>query len=139
MTVFALSESDKRILNEVLREMKQGRVNKPIENRTPQDLGSPEVYIALPPSEGIPGLSPTGGIGTATGSPAEAGDTPGSAECDLYRILANQTTGTPELRATGKTKTVYNLSEKAITQIWISIRRTKFGLWVVDCPCEVVV
>ena len=133
MTVFALSESDKRILQEVLTEMKQGRVNKPIENTTPQDLGSPEVYIALPPSGGIPALSPTGGIGTATGSPAEAGDTPGSAECDLYRILD----GT--LRSTGKTKTVYNLSEKAITQIWISIRRTKFGLWVVDCPCEVVI
>lgn len=81
---------------------------------------APEVYIALPQeSTGIPAM--TRGIGTGSGGT----DTPGSATCDVYKIVDG------ELESTGLSKEVFNLTDSAIPHDWILILRDKFGRWVV--------
>ncbi len=70
---------------------------------------SPDVYIAKTPDGGIP---------------ARDGDTPGNAECDLYRIQDG------ELSSMGITRKIYNLSLAIIEDEYISVMRTKGGAWI---------
>jgi hypothetical protein len=86
------------------------------------DQFTPEVYIALTPSNGIAPLSIQAGTSTGTGT----GDAPGSAECEIWRIIDNNLTpmDIPD-------KTVYNISTNVIPgQTWIVVLRTKDGVWL---------
>lgn len=83
---------------------------------------TPEVYVALTPSGGIPALAEGSDVGTAFG----AGDTPGSASCQIYQRLPD---GTLQV-ITGLTRTVYNLSESAVDGTsWVLVVRDKYGNW----------
>lgn len=92
---------------------------------------TPEVYVARTPPGGIPALD-------AQGTGTSDDDSPGSATCDLYRIVQDFGAGTgtaddgpPSLRPTGRTKLVYNLSEAAVDgDAWVLVVRDKFGNWV---------
>ena len=93
-----------------------------------EDHQAPEVYIAYPQTHaGIPVLL---SAGTGTGESDSDYDEPGKAECDIYKIVENDTTGDPELHDAGFSKDVYNLTPSAIDQDWVSVARTKFGKWL---------
>ena len=70
---------------------------------------SPDVYIAKVPSTGIDALD---------------GSTPGSKECDLYRIQDG------EMSSMGITRTIYNLSINAIAESYVLVTKTKGGSWI---------
>lgn len=92
--------------------------------RDGDDSMAPEVYIALVPAAGIPGLdSATSGSGSD--NPPTEGDRPGSASCNIYKIIDGQLRPIP-----GLTRTVYNLSESTIDSDWITVQREKFGTWL---------
>lgn len=88
------------------------------------DSMAPEVYIALPPFGGIPGLTSVA-AGTSSDNPPTEGDRPGSALCTICKIVDGAL-----IEVTGLSRTVYNISEADITQDWIVIERDKFGNWV---------
>jgi hypothetical protein len=95
-----------------------------------EDHQAPETYIAKPQTvDGIPKLLPSGS-GTGTDVSGSAYDEPGKADCDIYQILIDGTTGDPELHLIGLNLTVYNITESDLDQAWIVVTRTKFGKWV---------
>lgn len=105
---------------------------------------TPEVYVALVPLGGIPALyfgwDPAPTV-TGTGSVVDGitgtgpqSDRPGSAECQIWKIV-DDGTGLKILERVGNlTQTVYNLSTSSISQQWVSIHKTKFGHWIVSNP-----
>lgn len=129
-----LTDDDYRVLKELLTQFRLGRVpgvSTRIGNLdTEMDYQAPEVYIALPPIDGIPALDKGNEIaGTGSGER----DVPGSAVCDIYQTIIHPTTKLPELWPVPDfTKLVYNLSGEDIAQDWVVIKRTKFGRWVVE-------
>lgn len=114
MPVIFLSEKDRDLLQELLDKERGDRVNTP--SRPPMDRSweeaedhqAPETYIALPPAGGIPAMSFNEGATTGTSDDVY---TPGSADCDIYKIVDGVLTDT------GFTKTVYNLSFRDISQV----------------------
>lgn len=72
---------------------------------------SPDVYIAKVPDTGIDALS---------------GTTPGSEECDLYRIQDG------ELSSIGITRKIYNLTTDRIETSYVPVMRTKSGAWIAN-------
>lgn len=122
---FFLTAEDVATLKFVISEwrgrLRNARHRRGTENSFDQDFPSPDVYIAKPQSGGgIPALTPGAGTGT------DAGDMPGSALCDIYQLTE---TG---LVFTGWAELVYNLSDSAISQRWITIKRDKFGSWLAE-------
>lgn len=92
------------------------------------DPPAPETYIALVGESGIPAATgdPYRLSGTGTDSTLDniEGDIPGSAECDIYRIVRGS------LHPVFLRKVVYNLSSSAVSQGWITVVRDKFGSWI---------
>lgn len=134
---FLLTEKDRDLVNELLAEARRARRNPPLRMVPSQeDPQAPEVYIALTPALGIPALVADENYGTGTGSGTGTlmggANTPGSAECSIYRIL--QTEGVDDLWAVpGVTRKVFNLSETAVPgNRWVKVSRDKFGSWLVD-------
>lgn len=125
--IFGLTRADRDLLDELHRRFGTLRENAP-SARLPIDITdeppqAPEVYIALVPSGGIPACEGT----TGTGGPGYvAGDIPGHADCDIYRLV-NET-----LYFTRKRQRVYNLAPTAISQQWAEVSREKYGIWVVS-------
>jgi len=121
---FLPDEADQRILKEVVRQFRAGIRNPQQQNVPPtDDPQAPETYIALPPLQGISALSRVG-----TADIPQEGDTPGSADCEIYKIKSD---GTLEKVSTF-TQKVYNLSATGIDQEWVQIARDKFGFWIAD-------
>lgn len=123
-----ISEEDWAILRKVVelnRNIVQNSTNRPnTQFLDGDDSMAPEVYIALPPSGGIPALDSIT-VGTSSDNPPAEGDRPGHAVCNIYQIVDG------ELKLiSGITRTVYNLSESEIAQDWILIQRDKFGRWL---------
>jgi hypothetical protein len=116
------TEQEMQVLREVIRANLSTRQNPPIA-KTSDDLGaqSPEVYVALPPSGGIPGLTR---VGTDTDPDPAAGDTPGSATCDIYKLKKDGT-----LTIAFKDRKIYNFAETSVNFDWILVTRDKFGTW----------
>jgi hypothetical protein len=85
-----------------------------------QNWFTPETYIALPPTNGIPAIS------QATGGTPQEGDKPGSAKCNIYRLVNGA------ISAWGYQEKVYNLTSNNIPQQWILVTKTKDGTWI--CP-----
>jgi len=99
---------------------------------------TPEVYVALVPSGGIPALDfgeGSGGTGTGTdvgvitGTGLQA-DTPGSARCQIWKIIPDGLGDFTIVRVGNQTQLVFNLSTTAIDQQWVSIHKTSFGRWI---------
>ena len=131
-----LSTTDVALLQHVIDKERRDRVNLP--PRPPmersfseaEDHQAPEVYVAKPQTDaGIPKLLPSG-TGTGTDVSGSSYDEPGVAECDIYQILVDATSGDPELHVIGLNLNVHNLSASDLEQGWITVIRTKFGKWV---------
>lgn len=122
-TAFILNENDALVLRQMVSEFKSRFKNQNNRPRVTEELGqTPEVYIARTPDTGIAALTAT--VGTATAS--LDGDTVGSAECAIYRILDNALQP-----ISVAPQTVYNLSPTAVAKnIWTPVARDKFGSWL---------
>lgn len=124
-----VSDADWEVLKRLVaanKDMLQSS-QRPLTNnqfRDGDDSMSPEVYIALPPDSGIPGLD-SAASGSGSDNPPTEGDRPGSAICSIYRIINGELRPIP-----GLTKRVYNLSETAIESDWITVHREKTGIWL---------
>lgn len=128
--IYGLTKADVDFLKELKRAYGGGRQNPPssrlgydIFDDSPQ---APEVYIALVPSGGIPANEGDPELlpGTGTELDLNQGDTPGSATCQIYRIIGGV------LYSCDFSKVVYNLSASAIDEQWITVIRDKFGNWI---------
>lgn len=131
---FFLSEADRDELQALLEEFRGRRLNTTGRPRPGEDLiiQAPELYAALTPIDGIPGLSADLNFGTGTGSGTGTGigegNTPGVAECAIYRLV--ETHGVNDLTDADFTRDVFNLGESAIPgDTWILVARDKFGDW----------
>jgi len=123
MANFFLTEEDKRIVQKALNALRSIRKERKASNRK-HKFQSPDIYIALPPGGGIPGLTEAAGTSTD--------DTPGSADCTIYRIDSD---GDFEIYE-GLEKTVYNITHVTIpakrgtSDNWIIVIRSKQGKWL---------
>ena len=129
-TILEFTDDEKSILRDLIKNHR-AEITRPPLSTSERTHQAPETYIAKPQTAaGIPGLLPTG-VGTGTDVSGSEYDEPGVAECDIYRIQVNQTTGDPELQAIpGLSKMVYNLSTTDLPQSWLTITRTKSGRWI---------
>ncbi len=123
--LFYLTENDRDLLRDFVERELRGRNHSRsrygIEGENSQ---SPDVYVVRTPNTGIPALD----VGSTTGSGSLEDDTPGSAECDVYRLV--QTGGTYDLKPTGVTRRIYNLSLSSLSGgTWTPVARDKFGTW----------
>lgn len=139
--IYGLTKADIEFLKALKRAHDGNRQNPPSArvgydgfDECPQ---APEVYIALVPSGGIPANEGDPELlpGTGTELDFQQGDTPGHADCQIYRIINGV------LHSCDFTKRVYNLSEAAIDQQWVTIVRDKWGQWIAQTgggstPCE---
>lgn len=137
MALRFLSDKDAELLQELLDEHRKRRENAPSQVPTEhswsqgEDHQAPEVYVAAPPSGGIP---------------ARTADTPGSATCDVYKIVGG------DLVDADFDLLVYNISNQIIPRFdercaaddyvnYVAITRTKFGFWITgvhddSCPTD---
>lgn len=136
-----LSNKDIDTLRSMAREYRQ-RKGKGASRNFPEDtFWPPEMYVALTPSGGIPGVSepraltgtgwtqPTSSIQTGTGRGNE-GDEPGSADCQIFRMT--EIHGRKVMVPAGFSMTVYNLNSTAINRDqFVTVFRDKFGDWYV--------
>lgn len=145
MSLHLITSDEAMILKQVVKEFRNKRKNNPTTNTFQQIHYAPEVYIAYPPSGGIPPLERAADTGTSVpGTAAGDYDRPGSAECDIYRIIKDANDIPELLPVTDVSRTVYNLTTTRISQDWISIKRDKWGSWLADtggsgttvCPAQ---
>jgi hypothetical protein len=131
---FVLTEESAKILQRLLDDYSRMRKNRPGLTFDSEAITTPDVYVARTPGTGIPALrmdldTGTGTLPVGTAS-AFQGNTPGSAECNIYRALYTSTT--PNLMPIGITRTVLNLSTTAVGgNDWVLVIRDKFGQWYV--------
>lgn len=134
--IYGLTDADRRKLKQLFDDFYGESRTSPVRTQTPRDEEylTPEIYVALTPAGGIPALAEGPDAGTAFGE----GDIPGSADCQIYQVIAGSLD-----TITGVTRTVYNLSESDIDgDSWILATRDKFGKWwavpsapeAVPCP-----
>jgi hypothetical protein len=101
---------------------------------------APEVYVALTPMGGIPGIGTEAedvGTGSGTGSGSGGFDDPGHADCNIFQLIRNLDDGSADLDpiASGLQLTVYNLGFGAIPgNIFIPVMREKGGGWLAIMP-----
>lgn len=132
-----LTDRERDLMQEFLDKVRGLRVNTPSRPQQErsysegQDFQASDVYVAVPPSGGIP---------------ARTAETPGSATCDIYKIVGGS------LVDAGFDLLVYNISNQIIPKFdercsasdyvnYISIKRTKFGFWITgahddSCPTD---
>lgn len=125
MTLHLLTDADVEILKELVAWRKGQNVPQIRVSERDPEIPAPEVYLAKPPSTGIPALQ-------RTASTPSSGDIPGVAECQIFRIY-DLGTGTPVMEeSSASDKRVFNYSTSEISgeHEWISIIRTKDGKWV---------
>ena len=91
---YVLSERDKAVLKETVNEVRRALMNAPGrskgEPRDGETEPAPEIYVALTPPDGIPGMHvPNGEGGTGSAAPARsAGVSP--ATQSVQRIMQQQ-------------------------------------------------
>lgn len=130
-TLKILSEEEIKILKLWVENQKNqrqdlgGRRNTKLWNDG-DDQNTPDLYIALPPSGGIPALSILGSV------PAE-GDIPGYADCSIYKITHTYPDEPEMVQMDVPDKRVYNLTTSIIPggTTWITVHRSKSGQWIV--------
>lgn len=111
---YVLTEERRRQFEEMLSWFQQNRTRLGSANFEEQEYLTPETYLARTPTSGIPAMS---------------GITPGSAVCNVYRLLP--VVGTLQ-KIDGLTFPVYNFSDVTITgSVFVLITREKFGVWAV--------
>ncbi len=124
MPKILISDNDWRVIRDLIKWWRGSRVTHTKKYTEKHKFQSPDIYVALPPEGGISAASEL-----IAGVPG-AGDTPGSAICDIYKI-----NDVDALEAyTGLDKTVYNITLDAIAQQWIIVVRSKQGRWLAISP-----
>jgi len=119
---YLLSEDDIRVLKQVVNAWRDTIGNTQLRGQiSDQSMQTPDVYVARTPSGGISAVT------EETGTAIE--DHPGSADCDLYRIV--ETGGDVNLiPLQTTTRTVYNLGNSSIDgDEWILVQKDPFGYW----------
>lgn len=124
---YVLSENDREALKRFMDRTKGGRINSGRDWEEENDHQAPEVYVARTPTGGIPQLDEGSGVGTGT----SATDSPGRANCDIYRV--KRYGDVPELEDVPNfSKLVYNLAGDLIPgNQWVIVVRDKYGDWFV--------
>jgi hypothetical protein len=127
--MYGLTEADVKLLKEMANAYRTDYLHTRNRGAEKEEQGfTPEVYVARTPVAGIPGLDLgvwTTGSGTGT---VASDDTPGSAQCFVYRLLPNGGV----LHPLHVKRLVYNLStDSVIGGIWVPVIRDKFGSWFV--------
>lgn len=136
---YGLNEDEVVILRGVVARVKNGTLNtgKTSDYKTDvEEQQAPEVYIALTPEGGIPGLE---GTGTGTGSLGADGTLyPGRANCQLYEIISDDDSQDPYLAEVFDSyQEVYNLSVTAVEAgSFLVVARDKFGKWHIVANAE---
>jgi len=123
--VYFLGDNDRRRINAMWEEYSRRRLIRQPETPQQDKYQPPEVYLARTPSDGIP-ASDVAGTGTS------GDDIPGSATCDIYRLLEenNGTAGDSCLRKMFIDRKVWNISSSAFEgSSWILVIRDKNGQW----------
>lgn len=121
--VFTREQAD--LIQEWINRARNAPVPSPLGDEGDSEYTSPEVYIIKTPSAGIPAIS-TAGTGSGTAGDAAAGDTPGSADCDVYYVDSSGV-----LTDAGFTITVYNLTIANVKGGLITTaKRDKWGSWI---------
>lgn len=114
---YLLSEDDRRAVQQLIDDARRRGERGGSGRGESQDVTfTPEVYVALTPEGGVPAL---------------VGDTPGSAECYVYRLVGwnNPSAATLE-RLGSQFRVVYNLSDSAVgAGLWVLVVRDKLGQW----------
>ena len=118
-TITTFNPDTAREILAMLAEWKCGRQQNENRPHVPESVPqTPEVYLALAPSGGIPAA---GGTGTA--------DVLSSADCDIYQIIRSNPTQLVKVNTLFKK--VYNISSSDISGgSLITVVRDKFGTWV---------
>jgi hypothetical protein len=125
MSLRKFTPSEQETLRQFMRTVSQSEENDPTLILDDLHKG-PDTYIAEVPAGGIPALIDITGTG---------GDSPGSATCTFYRIDSNG-----DLKSLGFSRTVYNVSDRAITQSdesYVPVIRSKGGPWITGCGSSV--
>jgi hypothetical protein len=117
---YVLSESDAAAVKEMSRLLQAARRGRGGNTGIPFLDQTPDMHVALVPPDGIP---------------ARIGNTLGSAECNIYRVVE----GVLE-SSSGFTRTVYNLSASEIPgsedigtsgeEAYVAVARDKWGTWL---------
>lgn len=138
-----ITEEDHAVIAEVVRRVMHDEFGTWRQDDDRGPTKAPDIYVAKVPDGGIPALD------------SEAvPPTPGSATCDLYRIIeVSAGAGTYELEEmTGQDKLVFNMATSAVDEAdtpYVVIAKAKNGRWLVaaglagaggggdaDCPCN---
>lgn len=123
---YYLSKTDYEFLQQLIAREKKVIVNQRFRPHFEEEQYlTPEHYRALTPFAGIPALTLVAGTGSGTSSTGTGTDNePGSADCQIYRLLNG------EMTHTGITLTVWNDSLIAVPgNKWVGLMRDKFGTW----------
>lgn len=146
---YSLSKADVEILMSFIGELKRGRINTLGTGGQPRtwDAGDDQItvgdLIAIPLlNEGIPGLTIAGPVKPADVTQGAlqipgSGDVAGIGLCDVYRIQDSDETGYSELYLVDKRVQVYNLSQERLGRDWLSVTKTKQGIYLAS-PREVI-
>lgn len=130
-TIIGLSPADQKLLKEMAAQYRNTRGNGPVPYTTElTDTSSSDLYIALPPTTGIPALTSVG-TGSVGNEPPQEGDEPGHAECNIYHLTLVGTSDEVQIRRISQfALTVFNLSRRALPYDWTPVIRMKDGHWL---------
>lgn len=119
--ILSLSEEDAEVLRRFIRELKQNP-RPQSRYREEREIGqSPDVYVALTPTEGIPAVTDATGTGIY--------DVANSAECNVYRLVRD-TNGQQLRQIDGLTRIIHSLSADDVPgDMYVLVERDKFGSW----------
>lgn len=120
-----LSDQDEALLTQIVRKVMKQTVNSPYRQSDGDRDGSPEVYVAKIPEDGIPGRED---------------EVLGEAECEIFRIIKDGSDHKLieiESVVTRK-KMVYNIHPIAVPFNedfpYFAVFRTKHGQWICEAP-----
>lgn len=115
MGQFYLSDEDRQLVQELISLHRRDTGPRLLHRIPEDDFPSSDCYAAYPQE--------------TSGIPARSGNEPGSAVCNIYRIVDSG--GAPTLVAIeGFEKTVLNLSSEALSQAYLLINKDKRGQWI---------
>lgn len=126
--VTMLSKRDRIILQNMLEREKRRSIARPRSKdgfAESEDHQSALHYIAYAPASGIPALAAESQAGTGTVI-GPGGDLPGSALCDIYKIVNGVLVGA------GFQKRVWNLTDSDIAGTWLTVTKDPFGSWIAN-------
>lgn len=126
---YILSEEGVQQLRDLYEKVNRMLMNTPLRGLQLADTDppAPEVYIAVIPLDGLPGIP---SIGTGTGSISAL--TPSSILCDIYQIVQDTDDSTQfHLENTQNQQDVFNVSSTDLgPEEVVIIVRDKYGKWV---------